>query len=238
MSAHEQSALWRRLQASVGAAASRRRHRLALAISAPGLAIAAVLIAMWWARDARLVREASQQRAIAARCALDASAPQLRLPADCAARSLTVGGDEWSLSAGAEVLHVDDGARVVRGRVRFHVRPRTAAAQFRVRVSHGEVRVVGTVFQVEQLTDRGSVAVTQGVIEFVWEDGTRERVAAGQTLDWPRPAPAPTVPALRPRRADAHSRSPRAEQGRAPSRGRHGPHTRSLAAAAESKALR
>jgi hypothetical protein len=32
--------------------------------------------------------------------------------------------------------------------------------------------------------------VTEGVIEFTWSDGKRERVAAGQTLYWPRRAAA------------------------------------------------
>jgi hypothetical protein len=121
-----------------------------------------------------------------------------------------IDGDEWLLGAGTEVARAGDGAQVIAGRVRFRVRPR-AQAPFHVRVSHGQVRVIGTVFRIEQHSARGSVSVSEGVIEFVWHDGTRERVAAGQTLHWPRRADAGVVPAPA---VDAGAREPGARGAR------------------------
>jgi hypothetical protein len=137
------------------------------------------------------------QHPIADACSLDAATRELALPARCAARSVRVEDDDWLLAPGALVARTDSGAHVRAGHVRFAVRKRAAGEQFRVRVSHGEVRVIGTVFVVEQRDGRGSVTVSEGVIEFVWSDGQRERVAAGQSLRWPRepriPAPTPAA---------------------------------------------
>ena len=76
----------------------------------------------------------------------------------------------------------------------MHPRSRS---HFQVEVGAGHtIRVVGTVFRIVQQGASGSVSVSEGVIEFVWNDGTSERVAAGQTLQWPRPSAAnPRTPA-------------------------------------------
>jgi hypothetical protein len=113
-----------------------------------------------------------------------------------------VGEDEWVLMPGTKVSRVDDGARVVAGRVEFRVH-RRVRSDFRVHVGKGhQVRVIGTVFQIEQEGASGSVSVTEGVIEFAWSDGARERVRAGQTLFWPR------RPAASPSAALDHDRTP------------------------------
>jgi hypothetical protein len=130
-------------------------------------------------------------------CRIDAAQSELHLKHECAPQAVDVGGDEWLLRPGSAVARVGEGAKVHEGSVRFRVRPRTAS-KFRVRVSHGEVRVIGTVFTIEQRAGKGSVTVSEGTIEFVWDDGSRERVTAGQTLHWPRqpaPALAPAPPA-------------------------------------------
>jgi hypothetical protein len=144
-------------------------------------------------------------------CAIDASARTLRLAARCASKAVSIAGDEWQLEQGAEVARVESGARVEHGRVKFSVRPRKQPGDrpFIVKVSHAEVHVIGTVFLVDQQQGRGSVYVAEGVIEVIWHDGQRQRVAAGESASWPRPVPepvlapepAPSAPDAGPRRA-------------------------------------
>jgi hypothetical protein len=199
----EQVRLWQRLDASTAAAPRRPggARVLVLALAATALAVALFFVV-------RSKRDGDG--AIANACDVDPTRTELRLGKDCADREVQVGGDDWRLKAGTAVARLDDGARVVDGQVRFRVRPRSGG-QFRVQVSHGEVRVIGTVFVVEQRAGRGFVAVSEGVIEFVWSDGARERVGAGQTLRWPRepkPEPPPTrasanAPSQKPAPADA-----------------------------------
>ena len=116
-----------------------------------------------------------------------------------------------ALKAGA-VARLDDGARVVDGQIEFRVRPRSGT-QFRVQVSHGEVRVVGTVFVVEQRAGGGFVSVSEGVIEFVWNDGARERVGAGHTVRWPR-EPKPEKPPPRASASEESEKPARADAGK------------------------
>jgi len=196
LSAPEQAQLWQRIASTAGAARARRRRRkLALAIAVPASAVAIG----FWLLPPRHAASPRAPLATADPCMLDARARQLQLPQRCAETAVRIDGDEWLLAAGARIVRGDGEPRVIEGRVRFRVRPR-AQAPFRVRVSHGEVQVIGTVFRIEQESARGSVSVSEGVIEFVWHDGVRARVAAGQTLHWPRSAstgagPAPTVDA-------------------------------------------
>lgn len=143
------------------------------------------------------------------RCELLPEAGRMALPADCAPTEVEVDGDHWELAAGASVEKAEGGARVVRGQVRFRVRHRESGEQFRVGVSHGQVRVIGTVFTIVQRQDGGSVAVSEGVIEFVWNDGAREHVHAGETLRWPRATPEPE-PEPEASEGDEGARTPRA----------------------------
>ena len=171
-------------------------------------ALAAVLLVIVRGKEGRPANEAP----IASACDVDPSQSEFRLGKECGERDVQVAGDDWRLHAGTEVARVENGARVVDGQVRFRVRPRTAS-QFRVQVSHGEVRVIGTVFTVEQRAGRGFVAVSEGVIEFVWTDGTRERVSAGQTLRWPR-QPKPQEPPPRTSAAEESAKPAKADAGK------------------------
>jgi ferric-dicitrate binding protein FerR (iron transport regulator) len=186
----ERAQLWQRIAASTAPAALRsRRNTRALWIAGPALAAAAAaaLLVVDDERRDELARAAGANAVDpASACTLDAAARELALPARCGEREVRIAEDDWLLAAGSQVARTDDGAHVRAGRVRFAVRKRKAGTQFRVRVSHGEVRVIGTVFVVEQHGATGSVTVSAGVIEFVWADGQRERVTAGQSLRWPR----------------------------------------------------
>jgi hypothetical protein len=55
-----------------------------------------------------------------------------------------------------------------------------------VLVSHGAIEALGTVFEVLQRRDDGHLRVESGKVEFVWQDGMRVRVSAGDDLTWPR----------------------------------------------------
>ena len=182
LSAVERDRLWRRIE--YGAARGGPRTRLSRPLLwAPALAAAAATLAILLLGDEA---PPTPQASTPDPCTLDARRAQLELPAHCAPQTLQMNGDEWRVEASTRVEREPEGARVVSGRVRFRVAPRPGAARFRVRVSHGQVVVIGTVFRVEQRTEGGSVHVSEGVIEFVWSDGQRERVSAGGTLSWPR----------------------------------------------------
>jgi hypothetical protein len=187
----EQARMWERLASP---AAPRQRRALVLVFALAATALAALLVLAVRGKHDPPATKAPLANA----CDVDPNQSELRLGKDCGERAVQVAGDDWRLAAGTEVARVEDGARVVSGRVEFRVRPRKGS-QFRVQVSHGEVRVIGTVFAVEERAGRGFVAVTEGVIEFIWSDGSRERVGAGQALHWPRQtkpvAPSPPAPA-------------------------------------------
>jgi hypothetical protein len=183
LSTEERGRLWTRIDLSREAVRPRRRGPWVAGLLLAGAGLAAALFL------ARTEPEAKQPPPVASACGVDASQAELRLLPECMPQTVQVGGDEWLLRPGSAVARVGEGANVREGNVRFRVRPRIQS-QFRVRVSHGEVRVIGTVFTIEQRAGKGSVTVSEGVIEFVWDDGSRERVAAGQTLRWPRPEPA------------------------------------------------
>jgi hypothetical protein len=190
----ERVQLWRRIADST-ASTTRPRARRAFVIAAPvSIAAAAALWLLVGTRSGRVPGDRTQPIAAVDGCTLDPRALELALPARCGERALHVDGDEWLLSAGTQLARRSDGPELHAGRVRFVVHKRAPGEQFRVHVNHGEVRVVGTVFVVEQHDGRGFVAVSEGVIEFVWNDGQHERVAAGQSLHWPRQGPPPIVP--------------------------------------------
>jgi transmembrane sensor len=88
------------------------------------------------------------------------------------------------------------GVRVLRGRVEVAVRKRPVGAQpARVLVSHGVIEVMGTQFTVDQNEGGGRVALHEGAIRFVADDGRSVRLAPGEALSWPLPAPAAPAPA-------------------------------------------
>jgi hypothetical protein len=197
----ERTELWERIRARTAESAGVRRPTRVVALAA--LACCAVVFAVFAFRHGH---SSSSPRGAPAGCALDGSGDHITLPLSCPAATVRVGGDEWLVTGGAEVARFDGGARLLRGTVQFHVEHRTDT-HFYVQVSHGEVRVVGTRFEVRQTSDGGSVSVSEGTIEFVWLDGSKERVSVGQTLLWPKraervesaaPVPAASAPASAP----------------------------------------
>jgi len=203
LSEREQAELWARVSASAvdGGAFARRPARvwmLSLGLAAIGAALALFVLNEPTAPAAPIAKPVQLDP-----CALDSSASVLKLPVQCASKAVQIGGDEWQLEHGAEVARVSNGARVERGRVQFRVRPRKQAgdAPFVVKVSHAEVRVIGTVFVIDQQQSRGTVHVSEGVIEVVWSNGDKQRVAAGESASWPRPKVEPPAPQLQTPRA-------------------------------------
>jgi ferric-dicitrate binding protein FerR (iron transport regulator) len=192
----ERHQLWRRIAASETAHGRTRRRTWGLALGlVPALITAAVILGQAYKRPHEPFAGNRAER-----CTLQPNAGQLELPTGCAPQRVQIDGDEWLLAAGAHVQRSALGPLVVKGRVRFEVRPRVHDP-LRVEVSHGQVVVIGTAFEIEQGQGRGSISVSHGVIEFVWRDGARERVAAGQRLVWPRvasAAPTPPLPAPTP----------------------------------------
>jgi hypothetical protein len=179
---NERAVVWGRIQTTYEGARPRRLRTLAWGVGAAAvLAAAAVGVGLTIGRGSAEGPVASSRA-----CELDSGERTLELPAGCEARPVRVGEDEWVLMPGAKVSRLEAGARVEKGKIEFRVSKRSSS-DFRVHVGGGhQVRVIGTVFKIEQEGASGSVHVSEGVIEFTWNDGSRERVAAGQTLFWPR----------------------------------------------------
>lgn len=83
------------------------------------------------------------------------------------------------------------GVRIVHGEVEFQVSQRPASQPVRMLVSHGEIEVHGTRFDVKQRDDGGEVTLHEGAISFHCSDGRTVRVQIGETLHWPVPPAAP-----------------------------------------------
>ena len=71
------------------------------------------------------------------------------------------------------------GVRVVRGEVEFQVTKRPAAQSTRMLVSHGEIEVHGTRFEVRQRAAGGEVTLHEGAISFHCHDGREIQVRVG-----------------------------------------------------------
>jgi hypothetical protein len=179
---NERALVWDRIQTTYEGSRPTRPRALAWGLGAAAVvAVIAVVVGLTIGR-----RSAEGPVAGPRACDLDSGERTLELPASCEARPVRVGDDEWVLMPGTKVSRLEAGARVEKGRVEFRVRKRPRS-DFRVYVGGGhQVRVIGTVFKIEQEGASGSVHVSEGLIEFTWNDGSRERVAAGQTLFWPR----------------------------------------------------
>lgn len=87
------------------------------------------------------------------------------------------------------------GMRVVSGTIEFQVGKRSALTPTRMLVSHGEIEVHGTRFQVRQRSDGGEVTLYEGSILFRCSDGREVDVKPGETLQWPLPPAPPPTPA-------------------------------------------
>lgn len=83
------------------------------------------------------------------------------------------------------------GIRVLTGEAEFEVQKRSPeAGPVRVLVSGGSIEVHGTRFTVKETgAGTGSVALHEGAIDFVDEDGVTHVVRPGETLRWPLPRP-------------------------------------------------
>lgn len=104
--------------------------------------------------------------------------------------------DRITLAPSTRLEHRPRALRLHHGQATFEVQPRTTT-EFRVRVSAATIVVVGTAFTVEEANGRGSVRVTEGVVEVRWkDDGERERIRAGESRSWPRPEPKPEDPEI------------------------------------------
>lgn len=78
------------------------------------------------------------------------------------------------------------GIKFLKGKARFSVDKRLkAAGAVHVSVSHGRIEILGTDFTVVQGHDQGSVQLHEGVIRFVADDGTVEKLKPGDSLAWP-----------------------------------------------------
>lgn len=179
----ETEGLWQRILADASGAPVRRRAARSFVVFGFGTALAAAAALLLVVE-----RKLEPTDGLASACVPDPGADRYQVAAHCPAQSVQVKDTEWSIAADSQVQRTAEGARMISGRVRFRVRHHDRQ-DFRVRVSHGAVRVTGTVFEVEQGAAGGSVAVTEGSIEFQWDDGQREAVRAGQTLHWPRTTP-------------------------------------------------
>jgi transmembrane sensor len=111
------------------------------------------------------------------------------------------------LVAPARLRRLSDGVELAAGTLTLdvnHDRPR--ASPFRVRVSHGDLEVLGTRFTVTQRHDGGEVTLHRGSIRFRDAAGQTRVLSPGQRLSWPLPAELraerPVVaPAPQPKRA-------------------------------------
>ncbi|MBI5548236.1 MAG: hypothetical protein HY901_30520 [Deltaproteobacteria bacterium] len=111
---------------------------------------------------------------------------------------------EWELSAGeaftfdhagrparmmasvtARLRAEPEGIRIVAGAVEISVRKGLEAAATRFLVSAGAIEVIGTRFSVTQDPDGGSVALHEGAIRFVSQDGRELLLSPGCALRWP-----------------------------------------------------
>ncbi len=117
----------------------------------------------------------------------------------CGEPVLGIGRDRVQVAAGTRLTAEPRGVRLRRGRARFTIERRAQGEPaFEVAVSHGTVRVLGTVFTVEQGDAGGEVALESGRIEMRWDDGTpTAQLSAGERLAWPRPEPS-SEPAVAP----------------------------------------
>jgi len=100
-----------------------------------------------------------------------------------------------TLAAGSTLQRTPDGLKLNQGRARFQVQPvEPQQPPFRVQVGAGTIEVVGTLFDVHTEGERGTLAVTQGIVAFIWRhNGARSLVKAGEQLSWP-PAVPPVAP--------------------------------------------
>ncbi|MEZ0315026.1 MAG: FecR domain-containing protein [Myxococcota bacterium] len=182
--------------AAIERRSSSRTRVLVPAIALTGALTAAVVaVLVWPARDQGWYRVAEGARCVT-------GVEELTVEEGCGEPVLALGRDRVQVSASTRLAADAHGVRLRHGRARFTIERRAAGEPaFEVAVSHGTVRVMGTVFAVEQRDDGGDVALESGRIEMHWSDGSPPVVLApGERLFWPRrepklaPRPSPTPP--------------------------------------------
>ncbi|MBW2736858.1 MAG: FecR domain-containing protein, partial [Deltaproteobacteria bacterium] len=134
-------------------------------INIPGLSVV----------SGRVYSPATDQVACAgARCVLNT--PQLRV--------------QLELRRGARVAKQGATVTLLTGDVRCSVKPRRKGEPLvAIHVSQGRIEVIGTLFDLHQQGDSGSVRLHEGVIRFVAADGRSVRLEKNAVLRWPLPAP-------------------------------------------------
>ncbi len=113
----------------------------------------------------------------------------------CASSTIEVGDDRIEARGGTRVVRDGGHLRLRSGSARFTVaRRKKGQAPFELLMSHGTIRVLGTVFTVDQAEGRGELRLETGSVEIVWNDGAPPtRVAPGESIVWPRPEVPPPV---------------------------------------------
>jgi hypothetical protein len=110
--------------------------------------------------------------------------------------AIEVDSDRVTLAPDSRLVREERGLRLSNGRAQFQVTKRQGGAPaFRLEVSGGTIRVLGTRFVVNESGSSGSVAVSQGRIEFTRHSGERREVGAGESLNWSATAPIDAGPA-------------------------------------------
>lgn len=188
----------RRLQRRLGASMSRRAMR------GPALAafsVAVVVGALTVVGVQRLRAPAQLDGLRVAQSSRDFASAFRNDEIDIKAGAVTLSDDAAGVQLRVErpvtLKREPRGVRVVRGEVEFQVAKRPASRPARMLVSHGEIEVHGTRFDVKQRAAGGEVTLHEGAISFHCPDGREIQVRVGETLTWPVPpaAPAPAASA-------------------------------------------
>jgi hypothetical protein len=102
---------------------------------------------------------------------------------------------QLELGRGAVVARAPTAIALVTGRMTCRVARRDPGERpVVVRVSHGRIEVLGTVFRLRQGRRGGEVHLERGAIRFVSDVGVTVRLAPGERLSWPLPAPGDAGP--------------------------------------------
>ena len=178
--------------------AKRNRRRLmpwAIGLATAAAAAAVLVVVLPW--------KSSEIDVLAGAACLTSAPGELSSKADCSETPrVSLRGAVVELGQGAAVTLEPQAIRMRHGTAAFAVsKRRKGEPRFVVAVSHGSVVVKGTQFRVTQTAASGEVTVSEGQIEFAWNDGSVDQVAAGERLVWPRVAAPPADPEVPPKTA-------------------------------------
>ncbi len=190
LSPRETAAMSAMLQERLASRRGRRVMPWAMGLATAAAAAAVLVIAHPW--------KTSEVDVLAGAACLTSSPGEWSSKADCSETPrVALRGAIVELGDATQVTLEPQAIRVRHGTAAFAVsKRREDEPRFVVAVSHGSVVVKGTQFRVTQQASGGEVTVSEGQIEFAWNDGTVDQVAAGERLVWPRvavPLPEPEV---------------------------------------------